>query len=133
MNASEIQQIDVFSDVSGADLETLAAAAKERSFPEGREIFRLGEVTDGFFVILEGTVRVARGDEVVNVLGSGAFFGESASLVAGPGYAMSRNASISADTDVKLVVIPTDEFQRLYSSDAGFRSKVDAAMSQREA
>ncbi len=132
MDVSQIQQFDVFSDLADAELETVATAAKVREFPAGREILRLGEVTDGFFVLLDGDVCVMRGDEVLNKLEPGSFFGESAALVAGPGYAMSRTASVVARTDAKVAVIPTDEFQRLYSSDPRFRSRIDAVMSQRQ-
>jgi CRP-like cAMP-binding protein len=132
MDAAELENLDVLADLSDADRATVADAAIRRVFPAGREIVRRGEVSDGFFVILEGTARVVRGDDVVNTLGPGAFFGEWASLVAGPGYALSRNASVVADSDVALAVLTSDRFTEFYSTLPGLRDRVDAAMKQRD-
>jgi CRP-like cAMP-binding protein len=132
MDASELQHLEVLADLSDHDLAAVAAAATRRSFPAGREIVRRGEITDGFFVILEGDARVVRGDELLTTLGSGAFFGEWASLVAGPGYALSRNASVIAESEVTVAVLPGEQFTEFYSTIPAFRERVDAAMSQRD-
>jgi CRP-like cAMP-binding protein len=66
--------------------------------------------------VTKGDARVVRGDELLSTLGPGAFFGEWASLVAGPGYALSRKASVIADSVVTVAVVAGEQFAEFYST-----------------
>jgi CRP-like cAMP-binding protein len=66
----------LFSGVKAGDLATVAGRAIEVDFPADHVIARQGEIGTGFFVVVEGSVRVVRGGEEVAVLGPGEFFGE---------------------------------------------------------
>lgn len=66
----------LFQGVEAGDLATVAGRAIEIDFPADHVIARQGEIGTGFFVVVEGSVRVVRGGEEVAVLGPGEFFGE---------------------------------------------------------
>lgn len=66
----------LFHGVEAGDLASVAVRAVEIEFPADHVIARQGEIGTGFFVVVEGSVRVVRGGEVVAILGPGEFFGE---------------------------------------------------------
>lgn len=66
----------LFSGVQAEDLAAVAERAIEVEFPADRVIARQGEIGTGFFLVVEGSVRVVRDGEEVAVLGPGEFFGE---------------------------------------------------------
>jgi CRP-like cAMP-binding protein len=66
----------LFTTVERSDVDTLAESATEVAFPAGRVIARQGEIGTGFFVVVDGLVRVIRDGEAVADLGPGEFFGE---------------------------------------------------------
>jgi CRP/FNR family transcriptional regulator, cyclic AMP receptor protein len=66
----------LFTSVLPDDLGGLAERAVEVEFPADHVIARQGEIGTGFFVIVDGTVRVVRDGEELAVLGPGEFFGE---------------------------------------------------------
>jgi CRP/FNR family cyclic AMP-dependent transcriptional regulator len=66
----------LFHGVDAADLSTVAGRAIEIDFPADHVIARQGEIGTGFFVVVDGSVRVVRDGDEVAVLGPGEFFGE---------------------------------------------------------
>jgi len=66
----------LFKGVDPTDLAGVAERAVEVEFPADRVIARQGEVGTGFFVVVDGSVRVVRDGQEVAVLGPGEFFGE---------------------------------------------------------
>ena len=66
----------LFSGVPAEQLAAVADRAIEVEFPVDRVIARQGEIGTGFFVVVEGAVRVVRDGEEVAILRSGEFFGE---------------------------------------------------------
>jgi CRP/FNR family cyclic AMP-dependent transcriptional regulator len=66
----------LFAGVQPDDLAAVAERAIEVEFPADRVIARQGEIGTGFFVVVEGSVRVIRDGDEVAVLRPGEFFGE---------------------------------------------------------
>jgi CRP-like cAMP-binding protein len=66
----------LFSGVRPDDLAAVAGRAIEVQFPADRVIARQGEIGTGFFLVVEGSVRVVRDGQEVAVLRPGEFFGE---------------------------------------------------------
>jgi CRP/FNR family cyclic AMP-dependent transcriptional regulator len=64
------------TSVQPDDLGGLAERAVEVEFPADHVIARQGEIGTGFFVVVDGSVRVVRDGEELAVLGPGEFFGE---------------------------------------------------------
>ena len=81
----------LFSGVGRDVLERVAAKATEVDFPAGHVIARQNEIGTGFFVIVEGRVRVVRDGQRLAELGPGDFFGELSVLDGQP-----RNAQVTA-------------------------------------
>lgn len=73
--AIRLQDVDLFVDVPAEQLAYLAAIAEERSAEPGAPLFHDGDPADAMFLVLEGRVRLHRGDVEVTVCGPGEAFG----------------------------------------------------------
>jgi CRP-like cAMP-binding protein len=90
----------------GADgIAALAGRATEVEFPAGHVIARQGEIGTGFFVVVEGSVRVVRDGAVLARLGPGEFFGELSVLDGQP-----RNAMVAAETATVCLALASWDF-----------------------
>ena len=104
--------IPLFAGSRPRELEAIARLCTEVSVPAGRTQCREGEMGQEFFVLEEGTVAVTVGGREVSTLGPGEFFGELALLDAGP-----RNATVTAQTPVRVLVVSRQEFSGLLEED----------------
>ena len=96
----------LFRGVSPAGLAKLDGIATEVTFPAGHVIARQGEIGTGFFVIVDGSVRVVRDGAVVARLGPGDFFGELSVLDGQP-----RTAMVAAETTTMCLAIASWDFE----------------------
>ncbi|HEY8987852.1 MAG TPA: cyclic nucleotide-binding domain-containing protein [Candidatus Limnocylindrales bacterium] len=98
----------LFSGVTGEDLAVIAERAVEVDFPADHVIARQGEIGTGFFVIVEGQVRVVRDGQELARLGPGDFFGEM-SVIDG----LPRVAQVATTSDSRCLALASWEFERL--------------------
>ena len=70
-----LQNVDVFSEVSTEQLSHLAMIAAEVTFSEGDVIFRESDPSDSMFLVLDGAVRLHRGELEVTVAHENDVFG----------------------------------------------------------
>ena len=98
----------LFKGISAEGLAGLAEMATAVDFPAGHVIARQGEIGTGFFVVIEGTVRVVRDGEVVARLGPGEFFGELSVL-----DRMPRNATVAAETATNCLALASWDFEKV--------------------
>jgi CRP/FNR family transcriptional regulator, cyclic AMP receptor protein len=103
-----LKSIDLFSQIPGEDLAQVALIATEESREQGEEIFGEGEAGDALYLVLDGKVRVHRGDRQIAELGERECFGEMAILDASP-----RSATVTAVTDTNLLKISREDFQEI--------------------
>jgi CRP/FNR family transcriptional regulator, cyclic AMP receptor protein len=96
----------LFSEVDAAGMERIAARAIEVDFPADHVIARQGEIGTGFFVVVEGGVRVVRDGGVVARLGPGDFFGELSVLDGLP-----RVAQVLADGPTTCLALASWDFE----------------------
>ena len=96
----------LFTGVGPADLAALAERAVEVEFPADRVIARQGEIGTGFFVIVDGGVRVVRDGEELATLGPGAFFGELSVLDGKP-----RVAQVLTTVPTRCLALATWDFE----------------------
>ena len=96
-----LRRFNLFADLDRAQLEAIADPDAERSFASGERILRRGMSGSGFYVILDGEATVTLGDEQLNILRSGDFFGEISTLLEEP-----LTADITATTPVRALEIP---------------------------
>jgi CRP/FNR family transcriptional regulator, cyclic AMP receptor protein len=105
-----LKSIDLFSQIPGEDLAQVALIATEEAREQGEEIFAEGEAGDALYLVLDGKVRVHRGDRQIAELGERECFGEMAILDASP-----RSATVTAVQDTNLLKISREDFQEIMS------------------
>ncbi len=109
----------LFKGTDMAGLAALSAAAVEVDFPADRVIARQGEIGTGFFVVVEGMVRVSRDGDVLARLGPGEFFGELSVLDGGP-----RVAQVAAEGPTRCLAIASWDFERVLREEPGLALSV---------
>jgi len=101
----------LFSECTDDELERIAALAHGLRVPAGHVVVREGDPGSEFFVVADGTARVSVGEgTAVADLGPGSFFGEMALLDGGD-----RVATVTAITELELLVLHRDEFNEMLS------------------
>lgn len=98
----------LFQGIDPAHLDRLADRAIEVEFPADRVIARQGEIGTGFFVIVNGRVRVVRDAQTLARLGPGEFFGELSLLDRQP-----RVAQVVAEEPTTCLALPSWDFEQL--------------------
>jgi CRP/FNR family transcriptional regulator, cyclic AMP receptor protein len=98
----------LFQGIDAAGLASLAERATSVDFPAGHVIARQGEIGTGFFVIVEGSVRIVRDGTVVARLGPGEFFGELSVL-----DRMPRNATVAAEVPTTCLALASWDFEKI--------------------
>lgn len=96
----------LFKGIDEEGLAALAERATQVDFPAGHVIARQGEIGTGFFVVIEGRVRVVRDGKQVASLGSGEFFGELSVL-----DRMPRNAMVAAEVPTTCLALASWDFE----------------------
>ena len=100
--------LPIFAACTDEELSEIDTLADELTVTAGRTLIRQGEVGREFIVVVAGTVTVVRDDVVVATLGPGSYFGELALLDEHP-----RNATVTAESDLRIRVIDRRAFQTL--------------------
>ena len=70
-----LQDVDIFSEVSTEQLSYLAGIAEEESFGGEHTIYREQDPADAMYMVVDGRVRLHRGDLEITVAGAGGTFG----------------------------------------------------------
>lgn len=96
----------LFQGIDAEGLEALAGKASQIEFPAGHVIARQGEIGTGFFVVMDGRVRVVRDGTVLATLGPGEFFGELSVLDRQP-----RNAMVAAEVPTTCLALASWDFE----------------------
>ena len=113
-------QLDIFTGLSGADIEVVKARLTRRTYAKGETVFREGDPGQQLFVIAKGeaSVRIrppgSRRDIRLVTFAAGTVFGEVALL-----DTEVRSASVTADRDLVCYVLEHDVFQQLSESHPG--------------
>ena len=81
-----------------------------------------------FFVLLEGEADVTKGDQSINTMHAGDFFGEIALVTQMP-----RTASVRATTDVRVLVVTERDFSALLKHSPEVGRGVAEALAERVA
>jgi len=103
-----LRALTLFAGLSDDELARVAQSFEQKQVSVGGRLTLEGASGYSFFVIESGTVEVERGGEVLETLGSGDFFGEAAILTG-----ERRNATVTASSDVDLLVLFGTEFRVL--------------------
>jgi CRP/FNR family transcriptional regulator, cyclic AMP receptor protein len=110
-----LRSVPIFSELSDADIASLARLTSRRTCPKDTVVFFENEEGDSFFMIVDGRIKVTiLGDDgrevILSVLGRGDFFGEMALLDNEP-----RSATAIAVEDTELLSLHRNDFQSVLS------------------
>ena len=120
-----LKGLPLFAGLSSRHLKRVEAIARTKRFPRSSTVVKAGDPGDAFYVILEGSVAV-RTAGMKAVMGTGEFFGEMSLLDGAP-----RSASVVAEDEVLLMVIPRSAFLKLLQSEPKITIAILATLSQR--
>lgn len=112
-------QIRLFASCNQRELQKIARATDEVTIESGRVLMQQGERGREAFVIIDGTASVEIGGSHVAELGPGSAVGELALLDGGP-----RTATVTALTDMKVLVIDQRAFTSLLDEVPGLARKI---------
>jgi CRP/FNR family cyclic AMP-dependent transcriptional regulator len=126
MDAQELGQIQLFSDLSEEDLQALSTYADEVTVSEGKHLVDEGGYAYDLFVIVEGKAQVIVGGDVVAELGPGDFFGEAGVL-----EKQQRNATVVAKSRMRLVTLTGWDIRRMRKQLGSVVEKLERAIEQR--
>ena len=121
-----LSQVPLFSACSKKDLQLVAKRAEDVKVDAGKQLVTEGDTGTEFFVVIDGNATVSRRGQKVAQLGPGGFFGELALLDKAP-----RNATITAETPMELVVLGQREFAGLVDDVPEFAHKLLAGLARR--
>jgi CRP-like cAMP-binding protein len=100
MDEARLAAIPLFAGLAKKDRRRVAQQADEVDIEPGRPLVREGEFAYEFFAIEEGTAEVRRGDQYLDDLGPGDFFGEIGLI-----GDTTRNASVIATSPLTAIVM----------------------------
>jgi flavin reductase (DIM6/NTAB) family NADH-FMN oxidoreductase RutF len=96
----------VFGALAQDQLDRLLAAGTERKYEGGEAIVRAGEPGSELYVVLEGSVRIERGERMLARFGAGEIVGEVAVLDGRP-----RSADIVAEGRVRCLAVSRESLR----------------------
>ena len=126
-----IRAVPVFSCLSEKHLEQLSRIAVTRAFPRDTIIFHEGDYADAFYLILEGKVKVALGNEdgkeiIISLLKRGQYFGELALI-----DDETRSARIVAMTACRVALFGRAAFYQLIKAEPTVSREFMKSLAQR--
>jgi CRP-like cAMP-binding protein len=126
MDESELQSVPLFESLDREHRRVIAQHADEIDVGEGTQLVRQGEFAYEFFVIETGGAEVLRDGEHIADLGPGDFLGEMGIV----GKAV-RNATVTATSDSKVIVMTEQAFRSMSSSNPDIAERIRAAVEER--
>jgi CRP/FNR family transcriptional regulator, cyclic AMP receptor protein len=121
-----LRRVPLFAGCERPYLHLIEQLADEVDVADGYHLMREGAFAQEFFVIVEGRVRIERGDKVINTLGPGDFLGEIAMIDHGR-----RTATAVTDGPAKLLVINRQGFNSLLAASPQISLDVMKALATR--
>jgi CRP-like cAMP-binding protein len=123
-----LKRVPLFAGCSKKELAEIATLADELTLPAGTKLIAEGQLGHEFFALVEGEVDVTRQGKRVKHLEGGEFFGELALVSAVP-----RNATVTATTPVRVLVVHESGFRRLLHDSPKVQLKVLQTLADRAA
>lgn len=121
-----LKRIPLFASCSRAELEAVSRVADELRVPAGRVLMRQGSPGRELVVLVEGEVTVERDGATIAVRSDGDYVGELALVTGRP-----RTATVTAATDLRMLVLDRTSFHRLLQDVPSIAVKVVKAVAER--
>ncbi|MCH7668763.1 MAG: cyclic nucleotide-binding domain-containing protein [Acidobacteria bacterium] len=118
----------LFASCSDKHVKSIARLARRRTVAAGEKIIREdSQSTMGFYMLVEGSAVVTRGDHLLAEYAPGDYFGEIALLLDDT----VRTATVSAKTDVTVLVITRWDFRALVKTNPEIAVELMAVLAKR--
>lgn len=114
-----LQSVPLFADCTKKELRELAKLVTPVTIHAGTTFIREGEIARELMIIEKGTAIVRRNGRKVATLTDGAIVGELAVVLE-----RKRNATVTAETDLSMLVIDSRSFSTLLDDIHGFARKL---------
>ena len=121
-----LRGVPLFADLDDRAVQAVAILAHEAAFNAGDVLMLEGEPGDAFYVIVDGTVRIERGERAIRSLTAGGYLGEIALYDRRP-----RTATATCVTDVRALSIRAHEFERLMETLPAVARRIRATVDRR--
>jgi voltage-gated potassium channel len=119
-----VARVPLFAGLDATRIAAIARLLKPQIVPERQAIVRRGEPADAMFFLMDGEVEV--GIEPPVRLSKGNFFGEVGLL-----HDTTRNATVSALTECRLLVLDRADFLRLMAQHPDLKARIEAIAAER--
>ncbi|MET3960767.1 CRP/FNR family cyclic AMP-dependent transcriptional regulator [Marmoricola sp. OAE513] len=121
-----LRALGTFAGATDAELRAVVAAGTLVTVPAGWSLIWDRTPADKAYVVLDGTVEVRRGDDVVATLAGGDVIGEVAIL-----DRSLRTATVTATTPLSVLHFVREQVERLYAEVPAVRRALDSAAAER--
>jgi CRP-like cAMP-binding protein len=121
-----LRHVPLFAGCSKKELGEISTLADELSLPAGTKLIEEGRQGHEFFLLVDGEVDVRMKGRKVKSLADGSWFGEMALVSSLP-----RNATVTALTPVRVLVVHEQAFRRLLRDSPGIQLKVLQTLADR--
>ncbi len=118
-----LQDVDIFQLISTEDLARVATITEEIEYKDGQELFKINDLSDSMYMVIEGKVKMDRDDQTVmiaahkDVFGTWALFDDETRVV---------NATVIEQST--LLKIDKDDFIDLLADNVRITQSVLKAM-----
>jgi CRP-like cAMP-binding protein len=123
-----LKRVPLFSKLDKKSLQDVAHIADQLDLPSGKEMATEGDRGREFFVLLKGEADVTKAGQRINTMTEGDFFGEIALVTKMP-----RTATVTATSDVDVLVITEHDFDALLKRSPEIGRAVAEALAERVA
>jgi voltage-gated potassium channel len=120
-----VARVPLFAGLDATRIAAIARLLKPQIVPQRQVVVRRGEPADAMFFIMDGEVEVEIEPPVR--LNKGQFFGEVGLLLD-----TTRNATVAALSECRLLVLDRADFQRLMAQHPDLKARIEAIAAERK-
>ena len=121
-----LARMPLFAGLAPEELAGIADLMEEIEVPAGTELTHEGRYEGWFYLVVAGSVEIARAGSAVDTVGPGDFVGEISLLDAGP-----RTATATTLTPCELLRANNSQFDSLLEASPAIREALEEAMEGR--
>ncbi len=118
-----LKNVPLFANLNKKNLKEIAEITEEIQKETGTVLAHEGKTGHAFVFVVKGNVKVEKNGKFVNRLSSGDFFGEISLIDGQP-----RTATVTAETDVKLLVLHSSYFDEIVDKVPGLSKEIMRAL-----
>ena len=118
--------VPIFKGLTARQLMDLSSVVKQHDLPADTVVVRQGEVDDCLYLLIQGGVRVMRGETQLDEMGPGSFFGEIALFEGVP-----RTATVATTTKARLLGLERVDLIQLIEDMPGISISLLETLSRR--